>query len=61
MGLKAALVVLHIVYAGILFLFDSDLIEKTKQEPWYVVSFFLFLRVMIELKSESLLPFGFVD
>ncbi|KAG6773781.1 hypothetical protein POTOM_021098 [Populus tomentosa] len=46
LGLKAALVVLHIVYAGILFLFDSDLIEKTKQEPWYVVSFFLFLRVL---------------
>eukprot|EP00258_Populus_trichocarpa_P041612 XP_024457631.1 protein S-acyltransferase 10 isoform X3 [Populus trichocarpa] len=37
LGLKAALVVLHIVYAGILFLFDSDLIEKTKQEPCYVL------------------------
>jgi hypothetical protein len=24
------------VYVGILFLFDEDLIEKTKTEPWYV-------------------------
>uniref|UniRef100_A0A6N2LYE5 Uncharacterized protein n=1 Tax=Salix viminalis TaxID=40686 RepID=A0A6N2LYE5_SALVM len=36
LGLKAALVALHLVYAGILFLFDSDLIEKTKEEPWHV-------------------------
>ncbi|KAF9678618.1 hypothetical protein SADUNF_Sadunf07G0053200 [Salix dunnii] len=46
LGLKAALVALHLVYAGILFLFDSDLIEKTKEEPWYV---FLFYSVMIIL------------
>uniref|UniRef100_A0A6N2NB00 Uncharacterized protein n=1 Tax=Salix viminalis TaxID=40686 RepID=A0A6N2NB00_SALVM len=42
LGLKAALVALHLVYAGILFLFDSDLIEKTKEEPWHVF-FFSFL------------------
>ncbi|KAF5738099.1 protein S-acyltransferase 10 isoform X1 [Tripterygium wilfordii] len=35
LGLKVALVALHLVYAGILFLFDGDLIEKTKHEPWY--------------------------
>ncbi|KAJ6413327.1 hypothetical protein OIU84_006172 [Salix udensis] len=45
LGLKAALVVLHIVYAGILFLFDSDLIEKTKQEPWSYTALYLLLLV----------------
>lgn len=48
LGLKLALVTLHLIYAGILFLFDGDLIEKTKQEPWYVrllVSFFLKIQI----------------
>ncbi|KAJ6919197.1 hypothetical protein NC651_013221 [Populus alba x Populus x berolinensis] len=45
LGLKAAIVVLHIVYAGILFLFDSDLIEKTKQEPWSYTGLYLLLYV----------------
>ena len=53
LGLKAALVVLHIVYAGILFLFDSDLIEKTKQEPWYVVSFLFFFPFLVDESGES--------
>lgn len=35
MGLKVALVMLHLIYVGILFLFDGGLIEKTKREPWY--------------------------
>lgn len=35
LGLKAALVMLHLVFVGILFLFSTDLIEKTKREPWY--------------------------
>ena len=35
LGLKVALVILHLIYVGVLFLFDSDLIEKTKKEPWY--------------------------
>lgn len=38
--LKVALVVLHIVYVGVLFLFDGDMIAKTRKEPWYC---FLFL------------------
>eukprot|EP00268_Persea_americana_P043219 TRINITY_DN4339_c0_g2_i1.p1 TRINITY_DN4339_c0_g2~~TRINITY_DN4339_c0_g2_i1.p1 ORF type:complete len:401 (+),score=39.06 TRINITY_DN4339_c0_g2_i1:110-1312(+) len=33
--LKVALVVLHIVYVGVLFLFDGDMIAKTRKEPWY--------------------------
>ncbi|XP_027914238.1 protein S-acyltransferase 10 isoform X2 [Vigna unguiculata] len=35
--LKLALVTIHIIYAGVLFLFDGDLIESTKTEPCYVV------------------------
>ncbi|WVZ12567.1 hypothetical protein V8G54_017097 [Vigna mungo] len=35
--LKVALVTIHLVYAGVLFLFDGDLIEKTKKEPCYVL------------------------
>ncbi|XP_021274907.1 protein S-acyltransferase 10 [Herrania umbratica] len=41
LGLKVALVMLHLIYAGILFLFDSDLIEKTKREPWYTALYLL--------------------
>lgn len=33
--LKVALVVLHLVYVSILFIFDEDFITKTKQQPWY--------------------------
>ncbi|KAK6288257.1 hypothetical protein POUND7_014436 [Theobroma cacao] len=41
LGLKVALVMLHLIYAGILFLFDSDLIQKTKREPWYTALYLL--------------------
>ncbi|PSS00438.1 Protein S-acyltransferase [Actinidia chinensis var. chinensis] len=41
LGLKVALVVLHLIYAGVLFLFDKDLIEKTKREPWYTTLYVL--------------------
>ncbi|PSS30009.1 Protein S-acyltransferase [Actinidia chinensis var. chinensis] len=41
LGLKVALVVLHLIYAGVLFLFDKDLIEKTKREPWYTTLYLL--------------------
>lgn len=36
LGLKAALVTLHVVFVGVLFLFDADLVKKTKHEPWYM-------------------------
>ncbi|KAL6133326.1 hypothetical protein ACLB2K_065563 [Fragaria x ananassa] len=36
LGLKVALVtLLHLIYAGVLFLFDEGLIEKLETEPWY--------------------------
>ncbi|KAL9461841.1 hypothetical protein AB3S75_004773 [Citrus x aurantiifolia] len=44
LGLKAALVTLHLVFVGVIFLFDSELIEKTKHEPWYI-TFYLLLFV----------------
>eukprot|EP00268_Persea_americana_P041270 TRINITY_DN4109_c0_g1_i8.p1 TRINITY_DN4109_c0_g1~~TRINITY_DN4109_c0_g1_i8.p1 ORF type:complete len:294 (+),score=35.91 TRINITY_DN4109_c0_g1_i8:167-1048(+) len=34
-GLKAALLFMHLVIVGVLFLFDRDLIQKTQKEPWY--------------------------
>ncbi|KAA8547563.1 hypothetical protein F0562_003992 [Nyssa sinensis] len=39
--LKVALVMLHLVFAGVLFLFDRDLIEKTRREPWYTALYVL--------------------
>ncbi|GLT30281.1 hypothetical protein SLA2020_050890 [Shorea laevis] len=39
--LRVALVMLHLVYAGILFLFDGGLIGKTKKEPWYTALYLL--------------------
>uniref|UniRef100_A0A1J3FB25 S-acyltransferase n=1 Tax=Noccaea caerulescens TaxID=107243 RepID=A0A1J3FB25_NOCCA len=39
--LKLALVVLHLVYIGFLFLFDAEFIEKAKRDPWYMASYFL--------------------
>lgn len=37
---KLALVAIHLVYAGVLFLIDGDLIEKSKKEPLYVLDAF---------------------
>ncbi|KAI9166182.1 hypothetical protein LWI28_027602 [Acer negundo] len=47
--LKAALVMLHLVFVGILFLFDKDLIEKTKCEPWYTgLYLLLFVATLVQ-------------
>ncbi|PIA32916.1 hypothetical protein AQUCO_04300101v1 [Aquilegia coerulea] len=39
--LKIALVMIHFIFVGVLFLFDKDLIEKTRKEPWYTVLYLL--------------------
>ncbi|OIV94870.1 hypothetical protein TanjilG_22067 [Lupinus angustifolius] len=39
--LKLAFVTIHVVYIAILFLFDGDLVEKTKKEPWYTALYLL--------------------
>ncbi|KAK6924549.1 Palmitoyltransferase, DHHC domain [Dillenia turbinata] len=41
LGLKVALVALHLVYVGVLFLFDRDLVDKTTKEPWYTAIYLL--------------------
>lgn len=43
LGLKVALVMLHLIYPGLIFLFDGGLIEKTKKEPWYANASLLLL------------------
>ncbi|KAK9164648.1 hypothetical protein Syun_005550 [Stephania yunnanensis] len=40
-GLKFSLVAVHLIFVGVLFLFDVDLIQKTKKEPWYTVTYLL--------------------
>ncbi|ESQ45374.1 hypothetical protein EUTSA_v10010516mg [Eutrema salsugineum] len=39
--LKLALVALHLVFIGFLFVCDAEFIEKTKRDPWYMASYFL--------------------
>uniref|UniRef100_M0ZMQ2 Zinc finger protein n=1 Tax=Solanum tuberosum TaxID=4113 RepID=M0ZMQ2_SOLTU len=39
--LRIALVMLHLIYLGVLFVFDKDLIHKTKEEPWYLPLLYL--------------------
>ncbi|GAV78572.1 zf-DHHC domain-containing protein, partial [Cephalotus follicularis] len=49
LGLKIALVTLHLIFVGVLFLFDTDLIEKTKHEPWYTALFvLLFVSTLVQ-------------
>ncbi|KAL1536880.1 protein S-acyltransferase [Salvia divinorum] len=48
-SLKLALVLLHILFAGVLFLFDRDLIEKTKHQPWYTATYvLLFVATLVQ-------------
>ncbi|XP_042030083.1 protein S-acyltransferase 10-like isoform X2 [Salvia splendens] len=48
-SLKLALVLLHILFVGVLFLFDRDLIEKTKHEPWYTATYvLLFVATLVQ-------------
>nr|XP_023890166.1 protein S-acyltransferase 10 [Quercus suber]POE63860.1 protein s-acyltransferase 10 [Quercus suber] len=61
LGLKLALVTLHLIYAGILFLFDEGLIEKTKQEPWYTSLYlYLFFATLVQYFITSSSSPGYV-
>ncbi|KAK9129322.1 hypothetical protein Sjap_009809 [Stephania japonica] len=40
-GLKFSLVAVHLIFVGALFLFDVDLIQNTKKEPWYTAAYLL--------------------
>lgn len=39
--LKVAVVMLHLIFVGVLFLFDRDFREKTRLEPWYMTMYLL--------------------
>ncbi|XP_004305234.1 PREDICTED: protein S-acyltransferase 10-like [Fragaria vesca subsp. vesca] len=50
LGLKVALVtLLHLIYAGVLFLFNEGLIEKLETEPWYTGTYLtLFVIALVQ-------------
>ncbi|RWW27517.1 hypothetical protein GW17_00008040 [Ensete ventricosum] len=41
-GLKAAIVLFHVFFAGFLFLLDRDLIRRTKEKPWCTGTYLVF-------------------
>ncbi|KAK7406883.1 hypothetical protein VNO78_08518 [Psophocarpus tetragonolobus] len=58
--LKLALVAIHLIYAGVLFLFDGDLIENTKKEPLYTALYLLlFVVTLIQYFATSLSSPGY--
>ncbi|CAI0392748.1 unnamed protein product [Linum tenue] len=62
LGLRLALVLLHLLYAGVLFLFDTDLIDKTKQQPWYFTALYglLFFATLVQYFVTSSSSPGYV-
>lgn len=59
--LKLLLLVVHLIYAGVLFLFDGDLIEKTKKEPWYTALYLLlFVVTLVQYFATSVSNPGYV-
>ncbi|KAL3845011.1 hypothetical protein ACJIZ3_002414 [Penstemon smallii] len=61
LSLKLALVMLHLVFAGVVFVLDNDLIQKTRQEPWYTVSYvILFVATLVQYFVTSGTSPGFV-
>ncbi|WOL09731.1 protein S-acyltransferase 10-like isoform X2 [Canna indica] len=38
-GLKTAMVLIHVMFVGVIFLFDANLIRKTRDEPWYTAAY----------------------
>ncbi|XP_058090731.1 protein S-acyltransferase 10-like isoform X2 [Magnolia sinica] len=60
-GLKLALLVLHLIFVGVLFLFDRYLIQKTKKEPWYIAIYLaLFLATLFQYFFTSSSSPGYV-
>ncbi|KAM7261115.1 hypothetical protein ACFE04_026590 [Oxalis oulophora] len=61
LGLKVALVMLHVVIVGILFLFDYHFIANTKLHPWYTALYvFLFVITLIQYFITSSSSPGYV-
>ncbi|KAG6538661.1 hypothetical protein ZIOFF_003789 [Zingiber officinale] len=38
-GLKLSMVLLHVIFVGVVFLFDVSLIRRTREEPWYTAAY----------------------
>ncbi|KAJ8504650.1 hypothetical protein OPV22_005536 [Ensete ventricosum] len=46
-GLKAVIVLLHITFVGVIFLFDANLIRKSREEPWYITVYLVVFLVTL--------------
>ncbi|CAL9161801.1 unnamed protein product [Musa hybrid cultivar] len=46
-GLKAVIVLLHITFVGVIFLFDANLIRKSREEPWYITVYLMVFLVTL--------------
>ncbi|XP_042405901.1 protein S-acyltransferase 10-like [Zingiber officinale] len=38
-GLKLSMVLLHVIFVGVVFVFDVSLIRRTREEPWYTAAY----------------------
>nr|XP_029124441.1 protein S-acyltransferase 10 isoform X2 [Elaeis guineensis] len=47
MCLKVVVVLLHVGIVGVLFLLDTDLIRRTREDPWYTVIYLLLFLVTL--------------
>ncbi|KAG0457233.1 hypothetical protein HPP92_022058 [Vanilla planifolia] len=46
-GVKFALVLLHVVFVGVIFLLDTTLIRKFREEPWYIIAYLVLVLVTL--------------
>eukprot|EP00262_Sarcandra_glabra_P004588 TRINITY_DN15708_c0_g1_i1.p1 TRINITY_DN15708_c0_g1~~TRINITY_DN15708_c0_g1_i1.p1 ORF type:complete len:312 (+),score=17.08 TRINITY_DN15708_c0_g1_i1:54-989(+) len=61
LGLKFTLVVLHVVFAGVLFILDGWLVEKTRKHPWYTAIYLLlFVTTLVQYFFTSSSSPGYV-
>ncbi|XP_031108319.1 protein S-acyltransferase 10-like isoform X2 [Ipomoea triloba] len=52
---------LHVVFAGVLFALDAELIEKARQVPWYfAIYYLLFIVTLVQYFITSASPPGYV-
>ncbi|XP_031108320.1 protein S-acyltransferase 10-like isoform X3 [Ipomoea triloba] len=59
--LRIVLMMLHVVFAGVLFALDAELIEKARQVPWYfAIYYLLFIVTLVQYFITSASPPGYV-
>ncbi|XP_020084198.1 protein S-acyltransferase 10 isoform X1 [Ananas comosus] len=46
-GLKALLLLLHVVFVGTVFVLDPTLVRRTREEPWYTAAYLVLLLVTL--------------